>query len=61
MLAVQCDYTKAPFEITLVCRFARGKPAHIYKKRDFSDGTSMGIRKNFFEGEHEMHYATSFI
>jgi hypothetical protein len=48
MLAVQCDYTKAPFEITFVCRFARRKPTHIYKKRDSSDDTSMGIRRNFF-------------
>ena len=61
MVAMQCDYTKAPFEITFVCRFTRRKPTHIYKKRDFSDDTSMGIRKNFFEGGQEMHYATSSI
>jgi hypothetical protein len=61
MLAVQCDHTKAPLEITFVCRFARRKPTHIYKKRDFSDDTSMGIRKNGFEGERNTHYATSFI
>ena len=48
MIAVQCDYTKARFEITFVCRFTRRKRAHIYKKRNFSDDTSMGIRKNLF-------------
>ncbi len=61
MLAAQCDYTKAPFEITFACRVARRKPTHIYKKPDFSDGNSMGIRNNFFEGEQEVHYTTSFI
>jgi hypothetical protein len=42
LLAGWCDYTKALFEITFVCRLDCGKPAHIYKKPDFSHDDSMG-------------------
>jgi hypothetical protein len=41
LLAVECDYTKALFEITFACRLDCGKPTHIYKKRDFSVYDSM--------------------
>jgi hypothetical protein len=44
LLAVECDYTKALFEITFACRLDCGKPTHIYKKRDFSVYDSMETR-----------------
>ena len=38
-------YTKALFAITFVRRFDCGKPAHIYKKPDFSNDDSMGKKR----------------
>ena len=55
LLAGECDYTKALFEITFVRRLDCGKPTHIYKKPDFSNDDSMGKRNI------DSYYATSCI